>query len=88
MSWTLSVPITPRADLDAAVDEAQAYGQDAPGVDEAVNAAKAAAKQLAPLTKRDFVSVNLSGHVLQPDEGDNCHDGITVSLVGYPKAAI
>ncbi len=88
MSWGLSVPITARAEFDAAVDAAQASGQDAPGVDEAVNAAKAAAKELAPLIKRDYVTASLNGHVLQPDEGDNWSDSVTISLAGYPKATV
>jgi len=87
MSWTLNVPTTPRADFDAALDAAEASGQDAPGVEEAVVAAKAAAKQLAPLIKRDYLAANLNGHVLQPDEGDNWADSVIVSLYGRPHPA-
>jgi len=57
-------------------------------VEEAVTAAKAAAKQLAPLIKRDYLTASLSGHVLQPDEGDNWSDSVTISLSGYPKATL
>ena len=87
MSWTLNVPTTARGNFDAAVDAAQASGQDAPGVDEAVNAAKAAAKELAPLIKRDYLTASLNGHVLQPDEGDNWSDSVTISLAGYSQPA-
>ncbi len=88
MSWTLTVPITARAEFDAAVDAAQPTGQqDAAGVDEAVNAAKAAAKELAPLIRRDYITASLNGHVLQPDEGDNWSDSVTISLAGYAKPA-
>ncbi len=84
MSWTLNVPTTARADFDAAMDAARNDGQDAPGVEEAVAAAKAAAKQLAPLIRRDYVTANLSGHVLQPDEGENWSDSVTITLYGSP----
>ncbi len=88
MSWTLNVPTVARADFDAALDAAQASGQDAPGVDEAVTAAKAAAKELAPLIKRDYLTASLNGHVLQPDEGDNWSDSVTISLAGYTKPTV
>lgn len=83
MSWTLNVSTTHRNDFDAALDAAQASGQDAPGVEGAVATAKAAAKQLAPLIKRDYLIASLNGHVLQPDEGANWSDSITISLSGH-----
>ncbi len=88
MSWTLNMLDVARADFDAALDAAQAGGQDAPGVDEAVIAAKAAAKELAPLIKRDYITASLNGHVLQPDEGDNWSDSVTISLAGYTKPTV
>ncbi len=88
MSWTVNVPLTPRDEFAAAVDAAQAGGQEAPGVDEAVASAKAAVKELAALIRRDFISANLNGHVLQPDEGDNWSDSVSVGLFGYPRATI
>ena len=82
MSWTLNVSATPRAEFDQALDDAQPTGQDAPGVAEAVEAAKTAAKALAALVHRDNITAALNGHVLQPDEGPNWYDGVTVSVHG------
>ena len=48
----------------------------------------AAAKELAPLIKRDYLIASLNGHVLQPDEGDNWSDSVTISVAGVSKPAV
>jgi hypothetical protein len=91
MSWTFSVPPTPRADFDAAVDAAEASGQDLslPGVADAVAAGRAALKALAPQVKRALVSGSANGHCLQEDDGPTWYDGLSVSVTGseLPPAA-
>jgi hypothetical protein len=88
MSWSLNVPATPHDEFDAAVDAAElgarqeVDGQPAPGVAEAVAKAKAVAKELAPLINRRYVRAMLNGHVVQPGEGENWSDSVTVSLSG------
>jgi hypothetical protein len=76
--------VTAKEEFDAAVDAALVGGQDAPGVVEAVVSAKAAVKELAKLIKRPYVGAQLNGHVLQPDEGDNWSDSVSISLFGNP----
>ena len=88
MSWTCNLTPTVREELDAAVDAAEPSGQDAPGVAEAVAAAKTAAKELAKQIKRPIVTVTLSGHALQPDEGSNWSDSIAVSVYGIEAPAV
>jgi hypothetical protein len=82
MSWSLNVMATERGAFAAALDAAEPGGQDAPGVQEVVDAAKTAAKELAAHIRRPYVAANLAGHVLQPDEGDNWSDSLTINLYG------
>jgi hypothetical protein len=89
MSWTISISPTPRDDFDAAVDRAEASGQDLelPGVRDDVEAAKGALKNLAQRVKRPLISATAYGHSLQEDEGPNWHDGVSVSVTGSAAAA-
>lgn len=89
MSWTISLPQTPREEFDAAVDAAEAGGQDAslPGVSEDVAAAKAALKELAKRVKRPVIGGYANGHSLQADEGDNWVDAVSVGVHGVSEVA-
>lgn len=84
MSWTISLGVTNREDWDAAVDRAEAGGQnlDLPGVREDVEAAKSALKSLGRRVKRSRISGYASGHALQADEGITWVDSIAVSVSG------
>jgi hypothetical protein len=86
MSWSASVPATPKDEFEAAVDAAEVGGQDIndPAVSEVVTAAKATAKNLAATyVTRPKVSASLGGHVLTETEGGpTFYEGITVSVSG------
>lgn len=84
MSWTFSTASTLKEDFPAAVDAAEASGQDQtlPGVAEDVAAAKDALKALAKQVKRPMVSGSAYGHTLQADEGSNWADSFAVSVNG------
>ena len=84
MSWSLSVPPTPRENFDAAADAAEFHGQDAalPGVAEDVREARAALKALAKRVKRPMVAGQAGGHSLQEGEGPNWSDSLSVSVYG------
>jgi len=90
MSWTISIPVTPREGFDDAVDRAQATGQDLslPGVADDVAAAKYALKDLASRVKRPMIGATANGHALQEGEGPTWHDGISVSVYGSPAATV
>lgn len=82
MSWSLTVPITDRADFDAAVDAAVPTGSNAEtelGVKQ-VAFAKATIKGMAAVVVRGRISGNAGGHALQPDDGANFFDGISVAV--------
>ena len=89
MSWYFTVPPTPKDQFDAAVDAAQADGQDAglPGVADDIAAAKAALKSLALRVKRPLVFASANGHSLQSDEGAQFADTINVTVNGAGEVA-
>src|SRR4051812_24693010 len=84
MSWSLTVPNTAKDEWNAAVDAAQASGQDAstPGLEQDVAAAKEALKLLGSRVKRDVVRGVAGGHCLGPREGDGIADRIHVEVAG------
>lgn len=86
MSWNLTVPPTAKDQFDAAVDIAEASGQDAAsvGLADDVAAAKSVLKALAKRVKRDVVGGSAGGHCLQPTEGNNWSDSLTVGVYGVP----
>jgi hypothetical protein len=83
MSWTFNVPPVELEGFADAVREAQTSGQE--GLQDAadqVEAAKAAILLLAIHLKRTKLSASASGHALQATDGDNWHDGISLSVTG------
>jgi hypothetical protein len=85
MSWSLTIPPTLKGDFDAAVDAAIPVGDNATTVTGAkqIAAAVAALKALAPLVQRPRVAGHAGGHALQPDDGANFYDGMSVSVSGF-----
>lgn len=84
MSWYLNVTLTDREQFDAAVDAAEATGQDQslPGVAEDVATAKDSMKLLAKRLKRPVLGGYANGHCLQRDEGPAWSDALAVSVHG------
>lgn len=89
MSWTFSVPLTHRDDFDAAVDAAEASGQDItlPGVADDVAAARGALKAVGARVKRPYVAGSANGHCLQESDGPNWSDSLGVSAYGADQAS-
>lgn len=86
MSWSLTVPVSPKAEFDAAVDAAEPGGQPADLISEAVGEAKKAIKALAAGITRPNVGANAGGHVLSEGEGSNWHEGTSLNVAGYEDA--
>jgi hypothetical protein len=87
VSWSFSIPPTDQEHFDAAVDRAEAGGQDLslPGVRDDISTAKYALKDLGRRVKRAVLAGQASGHALQADEGSGMHDGVSVSVYGVAK---
>jgi hypothetical protein len=84
MSWSLQVPPTLRAEFNAAVDAAIPTGDNAStmGGAKQIAAAVKIMKELAAQVVRPRVVGIAGGHALQPDDGANFYDGMSVSVSG------
>jgi len=87
MSWSISIPATPRDDFEAAVDAAEVVGQsvELPGMTEATDSARAALKALAHHVQRSRIAGTAGGHVLQEGEGPTYYEACNVSVVGVAE---
>jgi hypothetical protein len=88
MSWSISVPKTPKTNFPTLVDEAQHSGQgdgDNIGVDDDVANAKELLKRFAERSEAPFVSGAANGHALQPGQTPWYYNGLSVSVTSYDK---
>lgn len=83
MSWNFSISPVHRDQFAEAVKEAVPTGDvGKSGNADDVAAAKAALIALAARVKRGNIGAQASGHTLQPEEGDNWSDSLSVSVYG------
>lgn len=82
MSWTLSVPVTPRADWDKAVDAAEPVGDNAKTEtgQTQVALAKKTMKLMASVVNRPKLTGHAGGHAIQEGDGANFYDGVSANV--------
>lgn len=90
MSWSLSIPKTPRDEFDAAVDAVtvtQAFSGDgearrigANRLEDDVTTAKEVLKSLALRTDAPYLTASAGGHALSPGEEKSFHNSFSVTV--------
>lgn len=81
MSWSISIPKTPRDDFAAAVAKLEAPLQDGKPIDSKdFSLLTETLNHLAGKTTLPFINASAGGHDLREGEGANFHNGVSISV--------